>query len=140
MNWIQTLIADRSNLLPGASIEEIAEIERKFNISLPAAFKEFLQAVDGGMLTKNIIVYSAGKGIHPFETLWSSNENRDVEFPIFFIAREAEEEFAFKREDMSLPDPPVYIYLHEYGEIKQVSKTFKDFIAAIFSGKGIKLL
>ena len=140
MNWIQSLIANRSNLLPGASTEEITEIERKFNISLPVAFKEFLQAVDGGMLTKNIIVYSAGKGIHPMETLWSANENRDVEFPIFFIAREAEEEFAFKREDMSLPDPPVYIYLHEYGEIKKVSKSFKDFIVTVISGKEIKLL
>ena len=132
MNWIEALIPDRRNFLPGATSETISEVEKKLGVILPPSHKEFLRWIDGGQMTPAYIIYSAGKGIHPEETLLSANESRQTEIPLVFIAREAEEEFAFRVDELDQPDPAVYIYRHEYEIIEKVSESFEDFVKKMF--------
>ena len=131
MNWIQNLIPNKNGFLEGAAPETIMEVEEKLKITFPERHKEFLMWIDGGKLSPEYIIYSAGNGIHPSETLLSANWNRDAGVPFFFIAREAGEEFVFRFEDMNQADPPVYIYLHESETIQKVSDSFVQFIKQV---------
>ena len=119
----------RGGLLGPASERDIHNAEDTLNLRLPKQFQEFLLWADGGILPgERVIIYSAGIGIHPEETLIAANKNRQCEEPLLFFAREAEEEFVFKIEDIELENCPVYVYQHEEGTLKIIADSFVSFV------------
>lgn len=133
MDWNKEILPNSPQLMPGASPEQIRKVEEQLNLRLPNAFAEFLKFADGGSLADGrFIIFAAGKGIHPEETLTAANQNPDAEIPLIFIARDAAEYFGFKKEEILLPDPPIYIYWHEFGEIQKVADTFDEFVLSMF--------
>ncbi len=116
-------------LLPPCTSSMVKKIETDLNYRLPEEYKEFLLFADGGMLTDNVILFSAGAGIHPAETLRAANNDRQ-DLPIFLIGRFADEEFGFLRKDTDDSHRPVYLYEHEVGDTKKLADSFEAFCHA----------
>lgn len=128
MNPIQYMHS-REKLLGPASSQDIQNTENKLHFRLPKQLREFLLWADGGVLPgERVIIYSAGTGIHPEETLIEANKNRGGEIPLLFFAREAEEEFVFRIEDIEQENIPVYVYQHEEGTLKYIADSFVSFV------------
>ncbi len=116
-------------LLPPAKTAEISNVEKILGSQLPIELRDFLLQSDGGLMPNGrIIIYSAGQGIHPDETLLAANKGRATEEPLLFFAREAEEEFAFKCSDISRDKTPVYVYEHEEQKLKRIADSFSAFL------------
>lgn len=119
----------REGLLGPASEQDVHNVEDILNLRLPKQFREFLLWADGGLLPgERVIIYSAGIGIHPDETLIAANKNRQCDEPLLFFARESGEEFVFKVEDIELGKDPVYLYQHEEGTTKSIADSFISFV------------
>lgn len=132
MSW-NDLIPDRSGLLPGADAAVIKTVEAELGTTLPQEFVDFLLWADGGLIAhERFIIYSAGAGIHPAETLLAANRDRGEDFPLILVAREAEEEFGFRKSDLPAQSAPVYVYLHEWDEIEKIAGSFREFVAWMF--------
>ncbi len=128
-NWRETIGRESDGLLPGATASIIAGVEADIGLRLPASYKEFLAFADGGYLdSKTILLFAAGKGIHPSETLVASNRSLPVEHPLFIIGRTASEDFGFMKSDLQLSSPAVYIYRHEIRRLTKIADSFEDFL------------
>lgn len=121
-------------LLPPCSASALKSIEADLGYRFPEEYQDFLLFADGGMPTDNVILFSAGKGIHPAETLRSANNDRQ-NLPLVFIGRFAEEEFGFLRNDCEKHRRPVHVYEHETGRTKQLASSFEAFMRAVALGK-----
>jgi len=123
-----SLFSDNSFLVDaGATEQEIASVGTQIKLDLPSSLTDFLRWRDGGMFAaKRFIIFSAGKGLHPHETLVAANSNQD--HPLLNIGRDATFDFGFKKGDLSKPDPPVYSYFYETGETDLVAKSFTEWI------------
>jgi hypothetical protein len=120
-------VLSRKKLLPPATEKSLNLIEKKLGITLPSELKDFLKWADGGILSGGkFIIYSAGKGVHPEETLLAANKRRNTSEPLLFFARESEEEFVFKHRDLNKKNCPVYVY--ENKKLSKISKSFESFI------------
>ena len=132
MSW-NDLVPDRSSLLPGADPAAIEAVEAELGTELPQEFVEFLLWADGGQIAqKRFIVYSAGAGIHPAETLLAANRGRDTAFPLILVGREAEEEFGFRKSDLSAQTAPVYFFRHDEEDLDKVAGSFREFVKWMF--------
>lgn len=132
MSW-DDYVPDRSGLLPGADAAAIQAVEVTLGTKLPQEFVDFLRWADGGQIArKRFIVYSAGAGIHPAETLLSANRGCDTAFPLLVVGREAEEEFGFKKSDLPAPTSPVYFYRHDEGDLDKIAGSFREFVEWMF--------
>ena len=110
-------------------INDIKIVEKSLKVKLNTEHKNYLLKIDGGFLPgKKIIVYSAGNGIHPDETLISANNNRKDVNHLFFIARDSSNEFVFKKDDLNKKSIPVYLYNYEEKTLQKVADTFDLFI------------
>ena len=124
------MVKNPSGLCHGAHEKTLREIENKLGIKLPQSFLCFLAWRDGGFLTdKRFIIYSAGKGVHPEETLLASNQNRPLTYPLFNIARDATYEFGFKKDELNTENPTVYAYIRDYDELDKIAETFEEFLS-----------
>ena len=139
MDWSYQTISDRSGLMPPADTATIENLVHRLGVSFPHDYLDFLRFADGGVLPGGtVIIYSAGPGIHPQETLLAANENRSSEFPLVVVARDAYEEYGFLKADLAqLPHTtatcPVYRYRHETESLEKVADSFADFIQHIVS-------
>jgi len=122
------------HLEPPCSSTVLESIEADLNYPLPAEYRDFLLYADGGMPTEAVILFSAGRGIHPDETLRAANEGRQ-DLPVVFIGRFAEEEFGFLRDDTGESQRPVYVYEHESGRTRKLAASFEAFLRTVLSGK-----
>jgi hypothetical protein len=133
MLWPKDFVPDPQGLLPGGSPETITKVETTLSMSLPKEFAEFLLWADGGCIANNrFIIYSAGKGTDPSETLVAANTCREPDFPLLLVGRDSQEEFGFRKEDLPANSCSVYFYLHEEGRLDKVADSFKDFVRWIF--------
>jgi hypothetical protein len=99
MDWITPLNLDRASLFTGAAPERIDEVEQIIGRRFTSESREFLLFADGGTLHGGrFIVYSAGPGFHPDETLVAANKGRDEDFPLVAVGRDASSDFGFSRE------------------------------------------
>ena len=124
------LVSDQSGLFPqGADQDSIQSAEDSIGLSIPKSLQSFLRWRDGGTFAaKRFIVFSAGEGIHPDETLIAANSDRGSDFPILSIARDATYDFGFQKSDLSKADPPVYSFAWELEKPEQVADSFSDWI------------
>ena len=129
MLWNTETLAKSVRLFDGADREAIQAVEREFGVFFPEEYGDFLRAADGGQLTAGIILFSCGAGLHPAERLMTANANREADIPLFFVGRFAGEEFGFRKSDVQnrLKKCPIYVYLHEEGEIQRLSLSFAEF-------------
>jgi hypothetical protein len=128
-NWKETIGTTNNDLLPGASAATVAALEVQLGTTLPSAYKEFLQYADGGFLNKRtILLFSAGKGLHPSETLAAANRSLPADHPLLIIGRTAEEDFGFKKGDLTFPAPPVFLYRHETRKLAKLADSFREFL------------
>jgi hypothetical protein len=132
MQW-DDVVPDRSGLLPGADAVIVQSVEAELGMRLPQEFVDFLLWADGGQIAqRRFIVYSAGAGIHPSETLLAANRGRDAGFPLILVGREAEEEFGFKKSDLPSRSAPVYFYRHDEDGLDKVAGSFREFVEWMF--------
>jgi len=132
MSW-NDIVPDRSGLLPGADAATIQAVEAEIGMKLPQEFVEFLLWADGGQIAqKRFIVYSAGAGIHPAETLLAANRGHDTAFPLILVGREAEEEFGFRKSDLPARVAPVYFYRHDEDGLDRIAGSFSEFVEWMF--------
>jgi len=142
MSWSYESISDRSGLMPPADSATIDNALSRLGTRLPQDYLDFLQFADGGILPGGtVIVYSAGTGAHPQETLLAANQNRPADFPLLLVARDAYEEFGFLKSDLArLADTggicPLYRYWHETESLEKVADSFADFVRRVVSSKG----
>ncbi|RMH13536.1 MAG: SMI1/KNR4 family protein [Gammaproteobacteria bacterium] len=129
-----TILEHAKHLMPPCTASQLASIETKLRYTFPSEYREFLLTADGGMLTDGVMLYSAGTGIHPAETLAAANSNRG-DAPLVFIGRFDEEEFGFKISDEEDQHRPVYVYMHETGEIRKIADSFKSLIQRALVGE-----
>ena len=128
MNWHE-LVPDSSSLLPGADQSLLSQIQEQIEVSLPSDFENFLHWRDGGNFASNRFgIYSAGKGVHPDETLLSANINRPDDFPLLLVGSDASEEFGFLKSDLPCRTCPVYFYLHETEVLDKVADSWHEFL------------
>lgn len=133
MTWPAEIVPDRTGLLPGASPATITAVETQLDIRFPQELIEFLLWADGGQIArKRFIIYSAGAGIHPAETLLSANRGCEAAFPLLLVGREAEEEFGFKKSDLLAQTSPVYFYRHDEDDLDKIAGSFREFIEWMF--------
>ncbi len=132
MQW-DDIVPDRSGLLPGASMAAVQAVEECLGVPLPQEFVSFLLWADGGQIAqRKFIVYSAGAGIHPSETLLSANRGLEGDFPLLLAGRESEEEFGFKKSDLPSVSAPVYFYVHDEGHLDKTANSFREFVQWMF--------
>ena len=132
MPW-DDLVPDSSGLLPGTDAATIQAVEAELGTKLPGEFVEFLLWADGGQIAqRRFIVYAAGAGIHPGETLLTANRGRDAAFPLILVGREAEEEFGFKKSDLPAQTAPVYFYRHDEDDLDKIAGSFCEFVEWMF--------
>ncbi len=130
-------IPDRGQLCAPVDESRIAEVEAQLRTGLPRQFRVFLRWADGGMLPgERFIIYSAGAGVHPDETLLSANTGRNTPEPLIFFAREAEEEFVFRCREVANEPCPVYVYEHEENRISKIAPSFSDFVGWALARSG----
>ena len=135
MTWPAEVVADCTGLLPGASQATITAVETQLGVRFPEEFVEFLLWADGGQIAKKrFIIYSAGNGIHPSETLLQANAHTPPDFPLLVVGRESEEEFGFKKTDLPAPSCPIYFYAHEECCLDRTADSFRNFVEAMFKG------
>ena len=121
--WRDLLTDDLNTLFSkGASCETISESERRLGLKLPKALAELLQWRDGGLFAnKRFVLFSAGEGLHPDETLIAANVGIDPDCPLLNIGRDATYSFGVRKNELRKPDPPVYVYIHEEGTSEEIS-------------------
>lgn len=116
-----------SGLLPGAPAGLLDEVQSKLGVTFPEDFREFLLWRDGGQIADgHFIVFSAGGGLHPMETLLANNSNAPADFPLFAVGRDASNYFGFRKQDMTAYPCPVCFFLHEEDEQDKVAESFRD--------------
>jgi hypothetical protein len=134
MTWPDDIIKDRTRLMPPADPAIIETVAAKLGVRFPADFVDFLRFSDGGVLPGGaVLVYSAGTGPHPAETILAANGGRPPEFPLLLIARDAYEEYGFLKSELAQKnDQPcaVYKFYHETEEIERAAPSFADFVRA----------
>lgn len=134
MSWPTETIKDRTGLMPPADPTQLDTVARRLGVQFPQDYLEFLAFADGGILPGGrLIIYSAGTGIHPSETLLAANEKRPPDFPLVLIARDAYEEFGFLKSDLAALGEtdrvcPVYVFMHETETLERVAECFADFV------------
>lgn len=134
MSWLDTIASKCPDLLQGASLDRIREVEGVLKVQFPKDVVEFLHWRDGGQIAdRRYILYSAGLGIHPTETLLAANDNRQLDTPFLFIGRDAGEEFGFKKSELVMESPPIYFYLHEEEKLDKVADSFREFIESLLA-------
>jgi len=138
VTWHGEIIQDRTGLLPPADPATIESVAARLGVHFPADFVDFLRFADGGILPGGtILVYSAGTGIAPAETILAANECRPPEFPLLLIARDAYEEYGFLKSELASlatnenQKCAVYRFYHETEEIEKVADSFADFIRSV---------
>lgn len=130
MKTPEDYMPSRGDLLPGADPGTIANLEAVLGVKLPAEFRSFLEWADGGVLPgRRFIVYSAGEGVHPAETILAANRNRKTSEPFLFVARASEEEFGFRIADLTKEPCAVFVYLHEEDRFAHIAPSFPEFMA-----------
>ncbi len=124
------LVSDKSGLFPqGADQDAIQSTQDIIGLSIPKSLQSFLRWRDGGTFAqKCFIIFSAGEGIHPDETLIAANSDRESDFPILSIARDATYDFGFQKSDLSKADPPIYSFAWEMEKPEQVADSLSDWI------------
>lgn len=122
-----------SGLQPPCSSSAVDAIEADLKYRFPREYREFLETADGGLLTDTVILFSAGKGIDPSETLRTANHDRPG-LPLVLVGRFADEEFGFSRNDASDPARSVYVYEHETGEVRKVADSFEGLVRSAMRG------
>ena len=128
-NWNETIGTANHNLLPGATPSSVASAEAQLGTALPSEYKEFLKFADGGYLNnRTIILFSAGKGVHPSETLAAANHSLPADHPLLIIGRTAYEDFGFRRSDLALPSPAVFLYRHEGRRLTKLAESLQTFL------------
>lgn len=134
MTWLDELTSlDRADLLPAATPEAVARVELALGTSLPNDFREFLtEFADGGFLhERRFLIYSAGLGLHPDETLVANNLSHEADYPLILAGRDASEEFGFQKTDLPCDSCPVYFASHETGDLTMAAESFSLFAARI---------
>ena len=135
MQWDER-VPDKSGLLPGADAARIQAVETDLGIELPREFIDFLLWADGGIIARWIIIYSAGEGIHPSETLLKANRGLwNGNFPLITVGSDGgEAEFGFKKSDLPADSAPVYCcYIDGSDEdIWRVADSFGEFVEWMF--------
>lgn len=133
MLWPEKYICDRTGLLPGASFEEIQNVQTQLGLEFPKEFIQFLLWADGGSIAGDkFVIYSSGKGIHPSETLVAANKCRESAFPLLLIGRDSQDELGFRKQDLLSDSCSIYFYLHEEESLDKVSDSFENFIESIY--------
>lgn len=120
-------------LQPPCSSSVVDAIEADLKYSFPQEYREFLETADGGLLTDAVILFSAGRGIDPSETLRAANQDR-LGLPVVLVGRFADEEFGFLRSETSNPGRSVYVYEHETGEVRKLADSFEALVVAALRG------
>jgi cell wall assembly regulator SMI1 len=134
MSWLDNIALDRTKLMPATTPEIVRLIEHRLSCSFPSDYREFLYSADGGIIG-NFMLYSAGKGFHPQETLLAANEGREAVFPIIAIGADATDDFGFRKVDLPAESCSVYFIGHETYDLYKVANSFKDFLMQIASLK-----
>lgn len=129
-----TFLERATQLMPPCTKNQLTAIEAELKYSFPSEYRELLLTADGGMLTDTMVLYSAGTGIHPAETLTAANSGRDG-LPLVFIGRFAEEEFGFARSDDKNPQRAVHVYMHETDETRRLSDSFQSLVERAIAGE-----
>ena len=127
--WLQS----RSRLHPPCPSSVIDAVEADLKYTFPHEYRGFLQSADGGMLSDAVILFSAGRGIDPSETLRAANQSR-LGLPLVLVGRFADEEFGFLRSDTSDPARSVYVHEHETGGLRKLADSFEGFLRAVVRG------
>jgi hypothetical protein len=148
VNYIDKLAAAEAMPQPeGMTKEAAAEadngsidaVHRSLGLVLPKEFTDYLSQKDGGQMPGGgFIVYSAGKGIHPDETLLAANKGRAANFPLALIGRDAGNEFGYLKGDLPANSAPIYFYDHESGQQVRVADSFADFVKRVSRGGAVR--
>jgi len=134
MSWPKDVITSGGELMPPADPVVIDQVLKQLGVRLPQDYLDFLHFADGGVLPGGtMIVYSAGPGIHPSETLLAANRDRPRDFPMLLVSRDAYEEYGFLKSELKQLEQgsrlcPVYRYRHENEEVEQVAPSFREFV------------
>jgi hypothetical protein len=126
----QLLAGDLSTLVSkGASSDAIDHCEQQLGVKMPKALTELLQWRDGGLFAnKRFVLFSAGDGLHPDETLIAANTGIAPDCPLLNIGRDATYSFGFRKNDLRKPDPPVYVYIHEEGTTEEIAPNLASWL------------
>ena len=140
MSWIDNVPLDRTKLLPGASAAEIEAVESALSVKFPAEFREFLSFADGGRIS-NLVLFSAGRGLHPSERLIPANIDLPAEFPAILIGSDATYPFGYLKRDINAPKAPIYFLFEETWQVDCVASSLEEFlkkITALPKGEGLR--
>jgi len=117
-------------LQKAASAKDLKHLSEDIGVMLPESLVGFLRWRDGGMFANDrFIIYSAGKGVHPEETLVAANTGLPQKHPLLNIARDASYDFGFLKRDLRKKNPPVYVYLHDVDEVEKVAENLCDWLS-----------
>ena len=123
-----------TRLQPPCDLNALDAVEMDLKYTFPDEYHDFLLAADGGILTDAVILFSAGQGIDPSETLLAANLDRPG-LPVVLVGRFADEEFGFLRSEMSAPTRGVYVYKHETDGLRKIADSFEGFLRAVVRGE-----
>ena len=113
----------------GASEQAITEVSNVLAVKIPTSLQQLLRWRDGGMFAKKrFIIFSAGKGLHPDETLIAANTDRDFKKTFLTIGRDSAFDFGFKASDLQEPNPSIFSHFCETGELVKVADSLTDWI------------
>jgi hypothetical protein len=126
----ELLAGYRSTLFSkGASRAVIDHCEQQLGVKLPKALVELLQWRDGGLFAnKRFVLFSAGKGLHPDETLLAANAGIDPDCPLLNIGRDATYSFGFRKNNLHTPNPPVCVYIHAEGTAEEIAPNLASWL------------